>query len=149
MDLAKWDKYYMDIAIAVSLKSPDNIKVGSILVSNKDHRILSTGYNNVPYGVDCSKLDFTDRPFIKKIIIHSEVNSILNKTEFNDDTTIYTTRSPCTNCVLALAGARVKVIIYKDEHKDLQESIKLCELFNMTLIKLELISDDNTIKKEN
>jgi len=129
-----WDKYYMDIADAVSKKSPDKIKVGSILVSNKNNKIISTGYNSTPKGVDNNNIDFSDRVLIKKIMIHSELNCIIFKDKY-EECTLYVTRSPCTNCVLVLAASNVNKIIYKDEHKDIDESKKLCGFFNINLIK--------------
>lgn len=137
MEKINWDEYYMNIAEAVSIKSPDKIKVGSVLISNKDNKILSTGYNSTPIGVNNDDVDFNDRVLVKKIMVHSELNCIIYKNQF-EDCTLYVTRSPCERCVLILAAARVKKIIYKIEHKDIVESKKLCEFFNIELIKLHI-----------
>lgn len=136
MSKLSWDEYYMNIADAVSTKSPDRIKVGSVLISNKDNKILSTGYNSTPKGVNNANIDFTDRDLIKKIIVHSELNCVIYKNNF-EDCTLYVTRSPCEKCVLVLAAARVNKIIYKDEHKDIKESKKLCQYFDIQLIKYQ------------
>lgn len=93
MSKLSWDEYYMNIADAVSTKSPDRIKVGSVLISNKDNKILSTGYNSTPKGVNNANIDFTDRDLIKKIIVHSELNCVIYKNNF-EDCTLYVTRSP-------------------------------------------------------
>ncbi len=135
MTKLSWNEYYMNIAESVSLKSPDIIKVGSVIVSNKDNKIISTGYNSTPIGVKNENIDFNDRILVKKIIIHSETNAVIYCNKF-EDCTIYITRSPCVHCVLLLAASRVKKIIYKDDHKDIKESKKLCEFFNIELIKM-------------
>lgn len=137
MNKLSWYNYYMNIAEVVSTKSPDVIKVGSILVSNKDNKILSTGYNSTPIGVNNDHIDFNNRELIKKIIVHSEVNCVIYKHTF-EDCTLYVTRSPCEKCVVILAAARVNKIIYKDDHKDIDESKKLCEFFNIELIKYHI-----------
>jgi dCMP deaminase len=134
MNKISWDEYYMNIAEAVSTKSPDKIKVGSVLVSNKNNKIISTGYNSTPIGVNNDTIDFNNRDLIKKIMIHSELNCVIYNNSF-EECTLYVTRSPCEKCVLVLAAARVNKIIYKDEHKDIEESKKLCKFFNIELIK--------------
>ncbi len=135
MSKLTFDQYYMNIAETVSTKSPDIIKVGAVLVSNITNKILNTGYNSTPKGIDNSKLNFNDRTFIKKIMIHAELNIVIYKNKF-EDSTLYVTRSPCERCTLILAASRIKKIIYKIDHKDIEDSKKLCNFFNIELIKL-------------
>jgi len=144
MNKLSWDNYYMNIAEAVSRKSPDRTKVGSVLVSNKDNKILSTGYNSTPIGVNNDNIDFNNRELIKKIIIHSEINCVIYKHCF-EECTLYVTRSPCEKCVVILAAARVNKIVYKDDHKDITESKKLCKFFNIELIKYDIPKYDKEL----
>ncbi|MFW5800202.1 MAG: hypothetical protein ACOCV8_05235, partial [Spirochaetota bacterium] len=47
-----WDEYFLNICDAVSLRSHDkDTKVGCVITDNR-HRIVSTGYNGFPCGVN-------------------------------------------------------------------------------------------------
>ena len=45
-----WDEYFMGVAILTAQRSKDpNTQVGCCIV-DKEQRILSTGYNGLPWG---------------------------------------------------------------------------------------------------
>jgi dCMP deaminase len=47
-----WDEYFMGIAVFSSLRSKDpNTQVGACIV-DKDHKVVSIGYNGMPRGID-------------------------------------------------------------------------------------------------
>ena len=72
-----WDEYFFNIAREVSTRaSCPRASVGAVIVSNS-HRILSTGYNGAPPGVDdCLLLgcDIVDNHCQRAL--HAEVNAI-------------------------------------------------------------------------
>lgn len=128
-----WDEYMMKICEAVKLRSPDHYKVGSVLVSTKDNRIISTGYNSSPPGLDDDKINWSDRDFVRKTVTHSEMNVLLYANSQFEDSILYTTSSPCVNCLKLLSSAKIKKIIYKHEYKDIEEVRKLCEFYSINL----------------
>lgn len=132
-----WDVYFMDIAQVVKMRSLDSkTQVGCVLVSMKDKRIISTGYNSLQSGLDHNIIDWNDRDQVHDIIIHAETNAILYAQSRYEDSILYTTLSPCQSCIKLLSATGIKKIIYKDEYKDFEKTKKLCEIFNIELIRL-------------
>jgi dCMP deaminase len=131
-----WDTYYMNIAEVVKTRSLDpKTKVGSVLVSLKDKRIISTGYNSAPAGLDDDSIDWSDREYIHTIVCHSEMNTILYANSRFEDSVLYTTMSPCCDCMKLLSCAKIKQVIYKCEYKDLEKSKKLALFFGIVMTK--------------
>lgn len=127
MTKPNWDQYFIKIAEAVSLRSPDPVyKVGAVVVS-KDKRVLGTGYNGFVSGYDESSVDWLNRDSIRQHIIHAEMNAILHSKTDLSDATLYVTLSPCKECIKLVASANITKIIYKDTYKDLDFVITFCK----------------------
>lgn len=116
--LSKWDWRFIGIAEEVKTWSKDPRKqVGCVLAQGK--RDISKGYNGFPESLsdDISKL--TD-PFYKgKVIIHAEVNAILNAAKFGVPTsgsTAYVTYHPCAPCASQLIQAGVMKVVCPSPH---------------------------------
>lgn len=130
-----WNEYFIQIAKIVALKSKDTKRqVGAILVSEKDNRILSTGYNGLPANIN-DEIDWNNRELVHSIIIHAEMNCILYANNKYENSILYSTLSPCKDCIKIIAAAKIKKIIYLEEYKDLSISQDLCKKFNIELIK--------------
>lgn len=129
-----WNEYFINIAKIVSLKSKDiKRQVGAILVSQKDNRILSTGYNGLPSNIN-DNIDWNNRELVHSMIIHAEMNCILYASSKFENAILYSTLSPCKDCIKIIAAANIKKIIYLDKYKDLEISKNLCKKFNIELI---------------
>jgi dCMP deaminase len=114
VDIPSWDKYFMDMAIFISKRSPDSqTQHGSIIVDINKH-IIGTGYNAPAKGLDITKLPNV-RPQKYPFFIHSEINAIINMTlspsNFNW-LKIYVTGVPCIPCLSALINSNIKEIVY-------------------------------------
>lgn len=119
-----WDSYFMKIAYAVSERSTcDRAFVGCVLV--RDKRILTTGFNGSPAGIDhCEDVGhlMIDGHCIRTI--HAETNAIIQAALHGistRDAICYVTHFPCINCTKALINAGVDRIVYsvayrKDEN---------------------------------
>lgn len=94
-------------------------KVGAVIV-NSDKRIVATGYNGFPSGIDEQSLPWTkDGPTNKyHYIIHAETNALLNRNTPNvDGCTIYTTLFPCSLCAGLIVQSRIAKVVYaSDKH---------------------------------
>ena len=131
-----WNEYFMNIAKMISLKSKDTKKqVGCVLVSLNNNRIISTGYNGLPAGID-DNINWHDRNLVHSMIIHAEMNCIIYANNKYDNSILYSTLSPCKDCIKIIAAAKIKKVIYLDEYKDLNVSKNLCKLFNIELIQI-------------
>ncbi len=109
----KWDRYFLDLAREISKKSKDpSTKVGAV-ITDKNNRLISTGYNGLPQGVIDSPERLNDRDTKLLCIIHAEMNAILFSTEKLTDCTVYTFPfAPCSNCASALIQKGVKRAVF-------------------------------------
>jgi dCMP deaminase len=131
-----WEEYFMNIANVVKTRSPDpKTQVGVVLVSLVNNRIISTGYNGIPSGLNESNLDWNNREYIRSIIIHAETNAVLYAQSKFENAVLYTTMSPCSDCIKLLSATKIKKIIYQNEYKDLQKVTELCKFFEIELKK--------------
>ncbi|PIQ67443.1 dCMP deaminase [Candidatus Uhrbacteria bacterium CG_4_10_14_0_2_um_filter_41_7] len=118
----KWDHYYMAMAHMVAERSTcDRLRAGSVLV--KDNRVIGTGYNGSPPGMEhCDDVGHLMHENHCIRTLHGEENTLLQAARLGiiaDASTIYTTYSPCYHCLKKLIATGVKRIvagqIYRDE----------------------------------
>ena len=70
-----WDRRYLQLAELIAAWSKDpTTKVGAVCV--RDRRILSTGYNGLPIGVDDSDYRLADRDTRVSMTLQAEANAI-------------------------------------------------------------------------
>lgn len=133
-----WNDYFMSIAHQVKLRSPDiKRKVGAIMVSLKDKRIISCGYNGLVTGVD-DNIDWNNREFVHSVVIHAEANCILYASSRFENSVLYITTSPCSNCIKLIAASNIKKIYYNEQYRDIVLVEKLCEFFNIEITQIEV-----------
>jgi dCMP deaminase len=133
-----WDEYFMKICETIKLRSSDYYKVGSVLVSIKNNRIISTGYNSIASNLN-DNINWSQRDFISDIVIHAEMNVLLYCESKFEDSILYTTSSPCVSCLKMLSASKIKKIIYKHEYKDIDKVKQLAEFLKIELIEYENI----------
>jgi dCMP deaminase len=135
-----WDNYFMNIADVVKTRSLDTkTQVGAVLVSMKDNRIISTGYNSVCAGMDDSLIDWTNRDYVHQIVIHAEMNAIIYAQSKFEDAILYSTLSPCKDCIKLLSATKIRKVIYKNQYRDIEHVKDLCNFFKIELIEFENI----------
>lgn len=123
MNRPGWDEYFMEIAHVVAKRGTcDRAHVGSVIV--KDQRIISTGYNGSPPGMDhCSDVGhlMIDGHCLRTL--HGEENAILQAAVVGgvstQGATLYTTHSTCYPCLKRAIAVGIKRIVagkvYRDE----------------------------------
>lgn len=133
---------YYEQAVAVSRQSPDEqTKVGALLIHGKTGAVISTGYNGFVRGGPDATLPKT-RPNKHKYIIHAEINLLCNCARHGistDDCFVYSTLSPCINCLRALYQSGIYVVYFKNKYRDFNENE---EMKDLSLV-LEKITDDH------
>lgn len=108
-----WDRYFLNIAEAVSKRSPDpNTKHGCVLV-DKNNRVLSTGYNGPIQGLPSELLEW-ERPQKYLWMIHAEDNAVTFSKCDLSNSTAYITGRPCVPCLRRLVQAGVTRVIFGD-----------------------------------
>ena len=109
-----WDSYFMALCFTISQKSIDqHTKHGSVIV-DKDHTILSVGFNGPMRNCDDTQIPLT-RPDKYFWLSHSEVAAITNAAKSGtriDGGTLYVTGYPCEVCFRSVVNAGIKKVIY-------------------------------------
>lgn len=128
----KWDKRFMELTEQVATWSScfkEDRQVGAVIV--RDKRILSTGYNGAPEGVQSCK-EKGECLRIKNSItsgtnlevcysVHAEQNAIVNAARLGvslEGATLYCTHRPCVICAKLIMNAGIKRVVYKEGYPD-------------------------------
>ncbi|MBP7652410.1 cytidine/deoxycytidylate deaminase family protein [Candidatus Dependentiae bacterium] len=140
-----WNDYFMEIARLVGTRSTCiRRKVGAIIV--KDKRILATGYNGVPKGIE----HCTEQSCIRNINnipsgqrhelcmgLHAEQNAIIQAAVYGvsiSESEIYCTFQPCIVCAKMIINAGIKKIVFEGSYPD-ELSLKLLNESKIELVK--------------
>jgi dCMP deaminase len=142
-----WDSYFMAITVLVSKRSTCTRRsVGAVIV--KDKRILSTGYNGAPSGIEhCSEVgclrEKLNVPSGEKHElcrgIHAEQNAIIQAAFHGvsiKGSTLYCTNQPCSICAKMIINAGIKNIFYQEGYAD-SMSRQMLKDADVDLIKLD------------
>lgn len=126
--------------MVASRSTCDRAMVGCVLV-NRDHRIVSTGYNgSVSGNPHCDDVGHTMRDGHCIATIHAEMNAILYCAKEGiptKGTICYVTHFPCLNCTKALIQAGICEIIYKDDYRVDEYAVELFEKNNIPVRKYD------------
>ncbi len=126
-----WDEYFLKICEVVATRSHDcDTQVGCVIV-NPRRRIVSTGYNGLPAGVDDAywatkreqrvavppvHVETLDGYEADKYdtVTHAEANAIVSAVESLHGCSLYCTLFPCNECAKLIITAGIKRIYYLD-----------------------------------
>jgi dCMP deaminase len=105
----------MEIALAVSRRSTcPRKRIGAVVVSN--NRIAGTGYNGAPRGLKhCDDVGCLIIDNHCKRIIHAEANALLQAGEKAYKGILYTTASPCIDCLKLALQLGIWKVVYAEE----------------------------------
>jgi dCMP deaminase len=106
----KWDERFFQLAETVATWSKDKTKVGCVLIS-PDRTQVSYGYNGFPRGIkDDQRLTSENK---NQLMVHAEINAILNAKANLVGWTLYCTKFPCIECSKAIIQSHFKRIVVK------------------------------------
>lgn len=112
----KWDRRYLDVCKTISEWSKDpSSKLGAIVVSDRN-RIVGTGYNGFPEGVNDSEDRYNNRDLKYELVVHAEVNAIISAGDRARNSTLYVYPgwgSPCmcTGCCKAAIQSGIRRVV--------------------------------------
>ena len=129
MSRPSWDEYFMQVTRVVGSRSTClRRQLGAVIV--KDKRILSTGYNGPPSGLDhcldvgCLRQQMeipSGERFELCRGLHAEQNAIIQAAYHGvsiRDSVIYSSAQPCVTCAKMIINSGIKKIIYEEEYPD-------------------------------
>jgi dCMP deaminase len=112
-------------------------KVGAVIA--RENRCISHGFNgkHVSQSNICEENGKT-----RSDVIHAELNSILFAAKHGistDNTTMYITCLPCSNCVPMIASAGIIKIIYHElyESKSMGSNLDLIESYGIEVLQID------------
>lgn len=123
-----FDAYFMGIAEAVRQRADCiGTTVGALIVV--DRRIVSTGYNGTPFGMNncteggCYRCREPEKyghgeAYDVCICVHAEQNALMTAARFGisvDGGTFYTTMKPCFTCLKELLQSGIEKVVYGEE----------------------------------
>lgn len=124
-----WDEYFVGIARLVATRSTClRRQVGAVIV--RDRRILTTGYNGPPRGVQhcdvvgCLRQQLGVPSGQRQEIcraLHAEQNAIIQAALHGVSTQgamIYVTHQPCFTCAKMIINAGIERVVYSDGYPD-------------------------------
>lgn len=143
-----WDEYFMDIAGRVSTRSKCmRRQVGAVIV--KDRRILCTGYNGPPTGIQhCEEIGCLrgqlgipsgERREICRGVC-AEMNAVIQAARYGisvEGANIYITNFPCSYCAKTIINVGIKNVYYTDGYPD-DLSRQLLNEAKINCVQLEL-----------
>ncbi len=153
----KWDERFMSLAETVAEWSScfqQNRHVGAVVV--RDKRILTTGYNGAPSGIEsCAERGECLRR-VRNIAsgtmqevcyaVHAEQNAIIQAAKLGvslEGAVMYVTHQPCVICTRMIINSGIKKVIYKNGYPD---EFAL-QLFSMSDVELVKYSDLESAKE--
>ena len=144
----KWDERFMQMAETVACWSScyqENRHVGAVIV--KDKRILTTGYNGAPEGIEsCSERGECLRKkcgiasgTMQEVCyaVHAEQNAIIQAAKLGislKGATIYVTHQPCVICTRMILNSGITKVIYKNGYPD-DFALELFKQSNVEIVK--------------
>jgi dCMP deaminase len=124
-----WDEYFLEVAKLVAKRSTClRRSVGAVLV--KEKRILATGYNGAPSGLEhcldigCLreklKIPSGERHELCRAL-HAEQNALIQASLHGisvKDSVLYATNQPCVICAKMIINAGIKEIVIAEGYPD-------------------------------
>lgn len=115
----KWDRRFLELAKHISTWSKDpSTQVGAVIATD-DRRVVGMGYNGFAGGVMDSPERYADRQLKYKMVVHAEVNAILQAGPKAKGATIYVYPSfwepnICHDCAKFAIQAGIKAVVGYD-----------------------------------
>lgn len=150
MNRPSWDEYFMEIAQVVMKRSTClRRQVGAVIV--KDKRIMTTGYNGVPTGIEHCEVRGCLREKLNVPSgerhelcrgLHAEQNAIIQAAYLGQSIaggTLYCTHQPCIICSKMIINAGIERIVIKEGYPD----DLAVEMLSESGIKTEIIGKES------
>jgi len=113
-EVLDWDNYFLEMCNIVSKRSKDPSTQHGAVIVDKNHKVVSTGYNGGCRKIDDNLIDWS-RPNKYSYIIHAEENALWTANRKNlEDCTLYVTGRPCSRCMLRIVHVGISRIVFGD-----------------------------------
>lgn len=125
-DLLKWDRHFISLALENARMSKDPATQAGAVIVGPDREVRSMGYNGLPRGIADTPQRLQDKDLKRSLIVHAEMNAILNAARIGVSTrgcTLYLALTddsgqvwggaPCTRCTVEIIQAGITEVVAK------------------------------------
>jgi dCMP deaminase len=107
-----WDARFLDLAAKIASWSKDpSTSCGAVIV-DPQRRVVSTGYNGFPAGIDDAPDKLADRDTKLSMTLHAEHNAILFAQRDLAGCTLYVwPMPPCAHCAAQIAQVGIARVV--------------------------------------
>lgn len=115
----RWDLRFIHLAVHIALWSKDpSTKCGAVIV-RPNKTIAGVGYNGFPRKIPDAPETLDNREQKYKLIVHAEINAILNANEPVQGYTLYTYPfSTCHACSLLVIQSGIATVAFPEETEE-------------------------------
>jgi len=112
----KWDRFFLNLAKQVSTQSKDPSTKCGVVIVNDLKQVVGMGYNGFPRGVDDDQSRYANRELKYKMVVHAEVNAIIQAGHSARGCTLYSYPSfsmppICHDCAKVAIQAGIKEVV--------------------------------------
>ena len=128
-ELTHWDYRFLGLAEHIAGWSKDpSTKVGAV-VADANHRIMATGFNGLPTGVEDTIERLEDRELKYQMVVHAERNAIIDARASLAGCRLYVwPMMPCSVCAAMIIQAGLaEVVAPSSDNPRWVESFRLTE----------------------
>lgn len=110
--MSKWDDRFLGLAKYISQWSKDpSTQVGAV-VTDRDNRIISLGFNGFARGVEDLPERLANRDVKYKMVVHAESNAILFARQDLKGATLYVWPfMPCASCAAKIIQTGIRRVV--------------------------------------
>ncbi len=103
----------MELASFIAAWSKDpSTKVGAVIVDPRNKRIVSTGFNGFPFGVEDKAERLDDRSIKYEMVVHAETNALMFAGNQASGCTLYVTPlPPCARCAVLIIQSGIRRVV--------------------------------------
>ena len=111
--LDHWDHRFLALAEFISKWSKDpSTQVGAVVTHTKSRRIVSTGFNGFPAGLEDTHARLVDRATKYEMIVHAEQNALMFAGARAEGCTLYVVPlAPCARCAALIIQAGIARVV--------------------------------------
>ena len=112
VDRYHWNKRYLEVAKTYAGFSKDpSTKTGAVIV-DQNRRIVAAGFNGIPAKIEDTDERLNNREVKYKLILHAEINAILNSTQDLTGCTVFVyPLPPCLACCMVIIQAGISKVV--------------------------------------
>ena len=112
--MADWNKRFIELTKHIATWSKDKSVGTCAVITDKENRIVSVGYNGFPSGADDGIEERYERPAKYLYTEHAERNAIYNAARLGVSTkrcTMYLMWFPCADCARAIIQSGIDTLV--------------------------------------